>query len=112
MYILDNASRQVRVHIKDGNTLYLASDIGKILGPKLVRETHPDDKIAISNGEDEETFLTKAGVYRAAMGSSKPIVGVFKAFMTDVVSTIDEIGRYSPTEAHGIKEAKKGKTNL
>lgn len=81
---------QVREETKDEETLYLASDIARILGVKAVRELGLDEKVITPTGE----FLTEDGVQSLLMGSSKPIAQPYQDWMIDVIMAVGRTGKY------------------
>lgn len=121
-FVLDQTEYNVNVLWKDGKPLFHAKDIGNVLGLKKIRSSiadFDDDEreahtMATPGGMQETTFLTEAGVYRLLMLSRKPIARPFQKWVTQVIISIREQGKYeliqelekaNHEKEHAIKEA-------
>ena len=85
------------------NPLFRASDIGEILGIKIISSTIRDfdetERVSISiqtsGGEQSVTFLTEIGLYNILFISRKPIAKQFKKWVCDVIKEIRLTGNYT-----------------
>ena len=87
---------------RDGKNIFIASDIGKVLGLKNIRQAtsnfDEDEKVVIRydslGGIQNTIFLTKQGAFRLIMRSDKPIARPFQKWFLRVLEEIEETGRY------------------
>ena len=101
-FIFNDSKHEVRVVKKDGKSIFIASDIGKVLGLKNISQAtlkfDEDEKGIILNdtlgGTQNTIFLTKQGVFRLIMRSDKPIARPFQKWFLRVLEEIEETGRY------------------
>lgn len=108
VFVLDRTLQKVKVKKSGDKTLYLASDITRILGVQPVREVYLDNKVVISTGKTREEFITEDGVYRLLMDSNKPIAQPFQKWVTNVIRTIGGSGKYDLRhEIQELKESRK-----
>ena len=115
-FVFNESKHEVRL-VKTGEnndeTLFRASDIGKVLGIGNVRESiknfdqterciSPTDT---AFGVKDVTFLTEEGVYRLVMRSNKPIARPFQKWVFHVIREIRKNGKYElQKEIDDLKE--------
>ena len=101
-FIFNDSKHDVRVVKKDGKSIFIASDIGKVLGLRNISQAtskfDEDEKGIILNdtlgGFQNTIFLTKQGVFRLIMRSDKPIARPFQKWVFNLLEEIEETGRY------------------
>jgi len=101
-FVLDGSEFAVNVMWDDGKPFFRATEIGAVLGLEKVRTTiahfdtdEKEEKVAHSMGGRQNTvFLTEAGLYRLLMISRKPIARPFQKWVTSVLVSIRENGKY------------------
>jgi prophage antirepressor-like protein len=101
-FILDGTNYSVNVLWDDEKPYFRASEIGEILQLVKVRNAISDfdddekiEKGALSAGGLQKTlFLTEAGLYRLLMATRKPIARPFQKWVTSVLTSIRETGKY------------------
>jgi prophage antirepressor-like protein len=106
-FVLNGTEHSVNVLWKDEKPYFRATEIGGILGLKNVRETIRtfDQRYKgviltdTAGGEQNITFLTERGLYKLLMTSRKPIAQPFQDWVTDVLETIRETGKYDLNKA-------------
>lgn len=103
-FVFDRTSHEVCIqHDGNGDPLFRASDIGKVLSITNVRPSISDfdehEKVVSTaytlGGDQEATFLTEQGVFKLIMRSRKPIAKPFQDWVFQVLKTIRKTGRYS-----------------
>lgn len=118
LFVLDGTDHAVNVRWEDDRPLFRANEIGDILGLTRVRKTilefDADEKVATTSGtlggEQTMLFLTEAGLYRLLMISRKPIARPFQKWVTHVIISIREKGKYELQQY--IEEIEKQKDKL
>jgi prophage antirepressor-like protein len=101
-FVLNNVSHEINILYDGDKPLFRASEVGKILELKNVRESiknfDEDEKrlhlVYTPGGCQEVTVLTEMGLYRLLMRSDKPIARPFQKWVASVIATIRETGRY------------------
>lgn len=102
-FLFDNTTHEVTIVQTDNGPMFKASDIGRILGIKNMRDAtsnFADDQrhSVVSTdaiGRNKETpFLTEKGVYRVLCQSRKPIAWPFQEWVIDVIDEINKKGFY------------------
>ena len=101
-FIFNDSKHNVRVVKKDGKSIFIASDIGKVLGLKNISQAtlkfDEDEKGIILNdtlgGTQNTLFLTKQGVFRLIMRSDKPIARPFQKWVFNLLEEIEETSMY------------------
>jgi len=99
----------IKIH-DDGEPIFQANDIAKILEIKNIRETlknfDEDEKVMTdcetSGGIQNMTFLTEIGLYRLLNISRKPIARTFQKWVAGVIKQIRKTGQY--TLENSLKE--------
>jgi len=106
-FVFNNTRHKVLIlRDEDGDPLFKASDIGKILCIRNVRTSiadfdHNDRHVHTMDtraGERQSTFLTEKGVFKLVMRSRKPVAKPFQDWVFEVLKTIRKRGRYALEE--------------
>lgn len=96
-------AHNVRILEKDGEPVFVASDVGEVLGILKVRNTianYDDDEkgaciVGTLGGKQEMIVLTEAGLYRLIMQSRSADAKDFRRWVThEVLPTIRKTGKY------------------
>lgn len=113
-FLLNNSAYEVHI-INDNAKLYFkAADIGRVLGITNIHNSiiHFDDtekglrETETPGGVQNIVFLTREGVYRLVMRSNKAIARPLQTWITHVISTIEETGRYElQKEVDALKQS-------
>ena len=102
-FVFDHTPHEVCIlHDGDGDPLFRASDIGKILSIKNIRTStidfHENDKVLRTTntpgGKQEVVYLTEQGALTLIMRSRKPIAKPFQKWVFNVIKTIRKTGKY------------------
>lgn len=106
-FVFDHTPHEVCIQ-RDGNgdPLFKASDIGKVLSITNVRPSIADfdehearvSSTYTSAGDRKATFLTEQGVFKLIMRSRKPVAKPFQNWVFEVLKTIRKTGRYALEE--------------
>lgn len=112
-FVLNGTAHKVTILWENRKPLFRASEIGNILEIKDIRSiirNYDDTKkgvreILTPGGNQEVLFLTEKGLYKLLMRSNKPNAEPFQEWVTDVLISIRETGKYELQLA--IDEAKK-----
>jgi prophage antirepressor-like protein len=100
--------------------LFLAKDIGKILGIVKIRNSltdlGDDEKVACATGtpggQQEMLFLTEHGLYTLLARSKKPVAKDFRKWLFDILVEIRTNGYYELNEQHEVdRQLLKSETN-
>lgn len=106
-FVFDHTSHNVCIqHDSDGDPLFRASDIGKVLSIANVRTSiidfDEDDRVVRTTytvqGEQKAIFLTEKGVYKLIMRSRKAKAKHFQNWVFEVIKTIRKTGKYELEE--------------
>ena len=101
-FVFDDYKHDVSL-LKDGDeTLFRATDIGKVLGiiniHDSIKDFDEDEKVLDSTytlgGNQNSTFLTEQGVYKLVLKSRKPIAKPFQKWVFNVIKEIRRTGKY------------------
>lgn len=99
-FILQHASHQVRTENVDGDNIYLASDIGKMLGirkiEKHIKDLDDEDAVARFDSPRDELFLTEKGVTRLFVYSDKPVAKEFRNLLINNI--LKPIGKHGKVQ--------------
>lgn len=101
-FVLDGKNHDINVLWEEEKPLFRASEIGDILEMTNIRMTlgnfDTDEKVVKNvytpGGTQDVLFLTEAGIYRLLMLSRKPIARPFQKWITKVLISIREQGKY------------------
>ncbi len=101
-FVIDNTDHKVNVRWENDKPFFRANEIGEILGLTNVRATirnfDSDEKTSFCSstmgGDQDTVFLTEEGLYRLLMISRKPIARPFQKWVTKVLISIRETGKY------------------
>ena len=94
--IFTHLGNDIRVMTDEqGETLFVASDIAKILGYRdahnMTRRLDPDDRgtrpVSTPGGTQELTTINEAGLYEVIIRSDKPEAKAFRRWVTSEVLT-------------------------
>lgn len=114
-FVLNNTSHTISIIYKDGEPLFRADEIGRVLGLKSIhtsmRDFDDDEKgrhpVQTLGGIQEITVLTKHGLYALLFQSRKEVAKVFRKWVLTVLDSISETGKYELEEQ--VKELKQQK---
>ena len=114
-FVFNNSSHEVHIlRNEDDDPLFRASDIGKVLGIKKIRNSISDfdeiEKVARTvgtlGGDQEMIYLTEQGVFKLVMCSRKPVAKPFQNWVFKVIKEIRKTGKYElQQEISHIKES-------
>jgi len=112
--VLNGTTYQVRMMCENNIPLFNASDVAHILDVKNIRTSlvsfDENEKVvrstATPGGPQETLFLTEPGLYRFLMRSRKAIAEPFQKWVSTVLVSIREKGRYVVEEQLAVVEAK------
>ena len=110
-FVLDGTRHEVNILWLDGKPLFRANEIAKVLELRNIRSTlsafDEDEKTSHRIDENDDvntvdaigrvqttTFLTEAGLYRLLMISRKPVARPFQKWVTQILISIRETGKY------------------
>lgn len=101
-FILNETEHNINILWENDKPLFRANEIGNIIGLKDINSTIRDYSIKYKimqdlhtiKGIQKITFLTEQGVYKLLMRSNKPIAEPFQEWITDVIVSIREKGKY------------------
>jgi prophage antirepressor-like protein len=102
-FILNETEYNINILWENEKPLFKANEIGKILDIKNIRSSiedfDNDEKVVreiyyIHGGNQETLFLTETGLYRLLMRSNKPIARPFQKWISSVLISIREKGKY------------------
>lgn len=101
-FLLGGTTHEIAMIMKDDKPLFRASDVGKVLGLKNVSQSiscfHAHEKVLISTdthgGPQDVMYLTESATYRLINRSRKPIAEPFQRWVSDVLISIREKGKY------------------
>lgn len=101
-FVLNGIEHNVNILWENNNPLFRASEIGNILEIEKIRNSilsfDDDEKVArivgTPGGPQETLFLTEVGLYRLIMNSRKPIAKPFQKWVSKVIKSIRETGKY------------------
>jgi prophage antirepressor-like protein len=105
-FVFGDSSHEVQILKENGQILFRASDVGRVLGlsqvTSSIRNFNEEEKVLqlmhTLGGAQNVTFLTKRGVYRLVMKSDKPAALPFQDWILSVIESIEETGRYDINE--------------
>lgn len=101
-FILNGTEHNVTILWENNKPLFRASEIGHIIEIKDINSSiktfdedeKVKDNILTLGGKQEVLFLTESGVYRLLMNSRKPIAKPFQKWVSKVIESIRETGKY------------------
>lgn len=101
-FILNGTAHTVTILWENGKPLFRASEIGDILEIKNIRSiirNYDSNKKGVREfitpgGLQEVLFLTEKGLYTLLMRSNKPNAEPFQEWVTDILISIRETGKY------------------
>lgn len=105
--IFDYKNHKVRTIIKDGETLWIAKDVCKVLGIKQYRDTiqrlDEDERVSVLvdtlGGKQEMIAINERGLYNIIFVSRKPDAKKFKKWVThEILPSIRKYGAYISKE--------------
>jgi len=101
-FVLNGVEHNINILWKNNKPLFRASEFAKILEIKNISKSiisfDEDEKVLTTSmtpgGPQEVLFLTESGVYRLLMNSRKPIAKPFQKWVSKVLESIRETGKY------------------
>ena len=101
-FIFEQSTHDVHIVLKDGEPIFRANDVGKVLDIKNIRSstqnfTHEEKVVHTMDtlgGDQDILYLTETGLLRLIFNSRKSIAQPFKQWVLKVMKSIGKTGEY------------------